>query len=54
MAYEEYRTPLRNPLSPIRLEYYQLKLSRGGEEVTRQAHNLEIDSSILSPATSYR
>ena len=27
-------------------------ISRGGEEVTRQAHNLEIDSSILSPATN--
>ena len=38
----------------IPAECYQLKLSRGGEEVTRQAHNLEIDSSILSPATSYR
>ncbi len=32
MAYEENRTPLRNSLSPIRLECYQLKFNRGMEK----------------------
>jgi len=49
MAYEENRTPLKNPLSPIRLEYYQLKLSRDRERASQKSHKLQFLVRIQVP-----